>query len=453
MIEPPPSERLLGLSRYLTDTPGTGGKLRVRPEDFVVEEVPLAFSPSRGEGKYTIAAVRARNWETNRLMKEIGDRLGVGRNSIFFAGTKDKRAVTTQYVAVRAAEPAVRALRIRDVEVLETFRTDRAPKIGELVGNRFEISIRAFAATTEATAAQARATVDALVAAGGFPNFFGPQRFGTVRPITHEVGRLLVAGDLRGAVWAYCANPIVGEQEDAYVARVALADAVAAAEGDLAREIEAARRFLSEAARGGLPAYMTFERSVLHGLVEHGDYRWALLNLPRNLVTMFVYAYESLLFNRMLAARMDAGLPLAEPVEGDVLFPATEHGTPDKDETIPVTARNLDKCRARCREGKAFVTHLLAGPDVAFAEGAPGEIERRALADAGVAPRDFLVPAMPEAGSGGARREILAPLAQVDLDAGDDEAGGFVRLKFFLAKGAYATCLLREVMKADVSRY
>jgi tRNA(Glu) U13 pseudouridine synthase TruD len=124
---PPGLERDVGMEVYLTDEHGIGGRLKTLPEDFVVEEVPLAFPAPSAEGKYTVAALRVRNWETNRLMGELARRLGVPRETIFFAGTKDKRAITTQYVSLRAPEAQVRALDLKDVEVLETRRVDRAP--------------------------------------------------------------------------------------------------------------------------------------------------------------------------------------------------------------------------------------------------------------------------------------------------------------------------------------
>src|ERR1051325_4349582 len=204
--EPPALERALGMERYLTDTPGIGGRLKTFPEDFVVDEVPLAFPPPAAEGKYTIAAVRARNWETNRLVGEIARRLGVSRESVFFAGTKDKRAVTTQYRSLRASEEAVRALDLKDVEILETRRADRAPKIGELVGNRFQIRVRA-------ARGDPQPCLDRIAAEGGFPNYFGLQRFGVLRPITHLVGEQIVRGNLAEAVRLYVGHPVPTEPD------------------------------------------------------------------------------------------------------------------------------------------------------------------------------------------------------------------------------------------------
>ncbi|MHB8585012.1 MAG: tRNA pseudouridine(13) synthase TruD [Thermoplasmatota archaeon] len=448
MQEPPALELALGMGPYATATPGIGGRIKTHPEDFVVDEVPLAPVVSQGPGKYTVAAIRARNWETNRLMQEIGTRLQIGRNAIFFAGTKDKRAVTTQYVAIRAPEDAVQALRIRDVEVQATFRTDRAPKIGELVGNRFDLKIRDVKGDVAEAARSARDAIAHLTAGGGLPNYFGLQRFGIVRPITHEVGRRLVAGDVASAFWTYAANPVEGEQREALDARKRLASAVHAAGADPAQAVAAAREAL-----GYFPTFMTFERSLLHGLIEtDGSFREAFSRLPRNLVTMFVYAYESLLFNRMITARRERGIPVGVPYEGDILLPAHEDGTPDRETHIPVSARNLEKARARSRQGEAFVTALLAGPEAPFASGAQGEIERAVLATEGVDRSDFVVRAMPEAGSGGTRREIHVAIAAPAVEAGVDEHGPFVRLQFFLSKGAYATTLLREVMKAPDPR-
>src|SRR3970040_1538835 len=88
-------ESIVGISGYLTTSPGLGGRIKGEAEDFVVEEIPADIPPST-EGSYTVAKLRSRNWETNRLVREIARRLRISRKRISFAGTKDRRAVTTQ---------------------------------------------------------------------------------------------------------------------------------------------------------------------------------------------------------------------------------------------------------------------------------------------------------------------------------------------------------------------
>ena len=433
---PPGLERDLGLERYLADAPGTGGRLKLVPEDFVVEEVPLAFPPPAKEGKYTVAALRVRNWETNRLVGELARRLGIPRETVFFAGTKDKRAVTTQYVSLRAPEEQVRALHLTDVEVLETRRVDRAPKIGELVGNRFVIRVRHAEVPLSQAQARADAVLDRLAQEGGFPNYFGVQRFGVARPVTHLVGEAIVRGDLREAVRLYAGNPSPHEPEEAQAAR---------------------RAFEREGPHAAIPMYprhMQFERTLAEHLAERpDDHEGALLRLPSNLRTMFVYAAQSILFNRVVARRLEAGVGLNEPQVGDLVVGVDAEGRAEKETFHRVTPRNHERVRKLCARGQALVTGVLFGSDVPMAEGPMGDIERRVVEEARYRREDFLVPHLPEVASFGTRRELLAPLGPVTRAAGADAHGEYLELAFFLLKGSYATCLLREVMKSPAAAF
>src|SRR5512133_1385727 len=94
-IETQGPERDLGMEVFFCPTKGSGGRLKRLPEDFVVDEI--SSPPPKAEpGKYTIATVTSTNWEMNRLVRQLSKQVGVSRNRIGFAGTKDKRAVTTQ---------------------------------------------------------------------------------------------------------------------------------------------------------------------------------------------------------------------------------------------------------------------------------------------------------------------------------------------------------------------
>src|SRR5438105_13146017 len=90
-------ERDVGIVGYLTSTPGVGGTLKDAPEDFVVEEISSPPPPS-AEGRFTVATIRVRNWETNRLVRELARALHGSRRRIGFAGTQDKHGGTTPLV-------------------------------------------------------------------------------------------------------------------------------------------------------------------------------------------------------------------------------------------------------------------------------------------------------------------------------------------------------------------
>lgn len=430
---PPEGEAALGMGAYATRMPGIGGRLRAAPEDFVVEEIPLPPTPSRGAGKYTVATLRATNWETNKLVRELGRRLGVSRRGIFFTGTKDKRAVKTQQMAILADEARVRAVQIPGVEVLATYRADRAPKLGDLAGNRFRIVARDLAVDDAEAALRCAAIEAELAAAGGAPNYYGVQRFGALRPVTQVCGERLLRGDPEGAVMAYLGGPQPGEPADAFAAR---------------RRVEEDRDFVK--AITYFPRQLTFERVLLQHLAESpGDWVGALRKLPLNLVQMFVYAYQSLLFNQALTARLEAGLPIGEPLPGDILVLLDREGVPDHGATVPVRADNLAKCRAQVAKGRAAPTGIVLGLDAPLAGGAMGDIERAVVARAGMPREAFAMPHMPELASFGQRRALaVRPRdASLKVDAGRAE------FEFRLSKGSYATCVLREYMKAPMSAY
>jgi tRNA pseudouridine13 synthase len=162
---------------------------------------------------------------------------------------------------------------------------------------------------------------------------------------------------------------------------------------------------------------------------------------------LFVHGYQSYLFNRILSERMREGLPVHEPVEGDVVLAARPDGRPDREREIPVDRGNLEKVAAQCRAGKAFVSGVLFGSESEFAAGRPGEIEKRVVGSEGLRRDDFVIPAIPRLSSKGTRRELLAPLRDLEWEAGD----GTLEMRFTLTPGCYGTSLLREFLKVPVA--
>lgn len=117
--------------------------------------------------------IRKRGLTTEAAVARLAQALRVDRRACGHAGLKDREAVTTQRVSLPDVAPeAALALRWDDLEVLEAARHRNKLKPGHLAGNRFEIVLRE---VSDLAAAEARL---AVVGAEGFPNAFGPQRFG-----------------------------------------------------------------------------------------------------------------------------------------------------------------------------------------------------------------------------------------------------------------------------------
>jgi tRNA pseudouridine13 synthase len=392
-----------------------------------VDEVSK-YPAEKPDGKVCVARVTATNWETNRLVRHMSKALGMSRNRIGFAGTKDKRAVTSQLMSFEAPVADVMALRLSQVKVEGGYMAKRGMTIGDLVGNNFRIRVRDTSLKGQELRSSLLGTESALKELGGFPNFFGVQRVGPVRPGTHLVGR-----DLEQAVLLYIGNPSDEEDERSRAAREAL---------QRDRDYAAALR--------DFPWKLTFERMVI-GFLDRNpdDFAGAICVLPPNLQMMFVHAYQSYLFNLILSERMRRGIPLNAPIVGDVVLPADKDGNPDHDKQVPVTRVNLDLVERQVRDRRAFVSATLFGSGSVLAEGEMGEIERAAIAKEGLSPQDFLVPAIPHCSSRGSRRELVCEYRDLKLDISEDE----YTASFFLGMGCYATVLLREFMKSDISDY
>ena len=426
------AEAGIGMSYYLSDIDGTGGRLKKDPEDFVVKEISSKPEPV-ANGRYAIAEVVSKNWETNRLVRLMSRSLGISREKIGFAGTKDKRAVTTQLMSFECRVDTLKRIDLKDVEIKDAYTARRGIQIGDLKGNSFVVKVRECTAPIDSIPETLESISSVIEEARGFPNYFGVQRFGVVRPVTHKVGELIVRGDIEGAVRCYVSDPALYEAEEA--ANV--------------------RRMLSETDNwssvvNDMPDSLSYEKIMVEHIVSSpGDWKGAVEKLPKNLQMMFVHAYQSYLFNRMLSERMKKGLPLNVPVLGDTVIPLDADKIPQHENPVLTTPNNIDLVAKLVRSGRAFITISLFGSESRIAEGEMGDIERKVIEEEGLTEKDFIIPGLPHCSSKGSRREILCPVT--GLSHRMTETG--YEISFSLPKGNYATCLLREFMKSEMDRY
>lgn len=430
-------ERAVGIQYYVSDTTGIGGRLRDRPTEFRVRELegidPEPIDSDLDAYPYLIVRARLRNWDTNTFARELSNRLGMSRERIDWAGTKDRRAVTTQLFSIDDITPEeLPAMDGVDFDIVGRF--GRGLFFGDLVGNDFSVTVRDVSNPGNVDAITADLTEFAGTQAPviGVPNYFGLQRFGSRRPVTHRVGHHILAEDWEQAVLTYLTASSEDEPEESRQAR---------------EELASTRSWTS--ALDEFPQRLRYERAMLHVLADDGSFEDALAALPTNLQQMFVHAVQSEIFNRIVSRRLATGLSFAEPVPGDVVCFTTEHDTiavPDIDRIHRVTESNQSVVARHCRQSRAYVTAPLVGTDTSLADGEPGQIERTVLDEMGIAKSDFA--GSEPYDSTGTRRAILVTTSvTIDvLDTGVD-------FEFALPKGSYATVLLREYLQARPEQY
>ncbi|AFK23004.1 tRNA pseudouridine(13) synthase TruD [Pyrococcus sp. ST04] len=398
---------------FLTRTPGIGGKIKTFPEDFIVREV---IPRSIFRGNCEIYLLKKRNWETMAAIKEIAKRLGIHYSKIGFAGTKDRHAITYQYISICGEYRGIlENLNIQDIDI-RFIGYGRPLKLGLLLGNWFLIRVR------DANPSTLPELIKEAKEKGGFPNYFGIQRFGERRAVNHIVGKLLLQRKYEEAAEVFLGYPGDGMEGD-----------------------EARRNFLEtknvEKALEEFPKFLRYERAMLYRYKETKSWKKAFLVLPRPILRIFIHSFQSYLFNLYLSRRIEEGLPLNEAVPGDIVV-QVKKGIPLRTRTYRVTETNVDFVNEKIKNKEAMVSGPIFGYFMRKARGLPGRIEDEILEESGVKLEDFKKLPKPLREPGGRRELLIKPIKFAYKIEGKD-----VLFRFFLPKGVYATSVLREIMK------
>lgn len=402
---------MTALPRLLPEFELLRGTIKGDYEDFSVEEMPLY--PTDGLGTHTFFEIEKRGLTTMQAIHDLAAALAVPRHVIGYAGLKDARAVTRQWLSIEHAPPErVQAIEIPRVRILQSALHGNKLRLGHLKGNRFRIRVRE---TQVERLGELRRALAAL-AQGGVPNYFGAQRFGN-RGDSGEIGKFLLHNEIESAVDLILGRP---------------------APADHGRILEARRLYDDgkfEQAAKLWPGMFRDERRALKALAQTGgNKRRALAAIDRNLRRFYLSAYQSQVFNGVVAARMPHGL--GQLMEGDLAFV----------HFAGAVFRVEDAAREQPRADLLEISPT--GPLFGYRMSEPGgraaEIETRVLEQERL---DALNLRDSKLRVKGARRPLRFPVYEPQAELGADEQGTYLELRFALPRGCYATSLLRELFR------
>jgi len=406
------------------DLPGIGGRIRQRPEDFLVEESPL-YQPC-GQGEHIYLLLEKKNLSTHQLVGIVARHFGVRRQAVGYAGMKDKNAITRQVMSIHVPGKSVDdfpMLQHTGVTVLWADMHTNKLRLGHLRGNRFSIRIRDVPATAVLAANK---TLTAL-ARTGVPNFFGEQRFG-IRLNNHRLGRLDLLHD-----WRALLDELLGPDPD--FPHLNTASRACYAKGDY------------ENAWRSFPNAQRSERAALRALMRGATPRRAVQAITDTDRHFWISAFQSAVFNRVVAARMnDPELGLGRLVEGDLAF---RHANGAVFRIIPEELEKTELVE-RLEKFEISPSGPIWGPRMTRAFARIGTMEDEAFKASGVPDEALERAARRFSSLSGQRRAARVPLIDPEIEGGVDEHGSFVRLAFELPAGSFATIVLREIMKTGI---
>lgn len=398
--------------RCLSEFDRPPGRIKTSCEDFVVEEIPLY--PADGVGTHTFFLVEKRGLSTMQAVADIARALGVPRRSIGYAGLKDARALTRQWMSVEHVDPLrLTQLQLPHLRILETARHGNKLRLGHLRANRFTILVRGF---PPERFADVRHALEELCRRG-VPNYFGRQRFGS-RGDTWEVGRAIVAGRPDEAIDLLLGRP----------------DATESPRLRRARQLYQERRYAEAAS--AWPAMFQHERRALRTLARGRPPSQALAAIDPAVRRLYVSAFQSYLFNQVVARRLPLGLDRL--LDGDLAWVHRSGAV------FRVVDARVEQPRADAFE--ISPSGPLFGYRMTEPLGEPAAIEGQVLATQLLTRSAFRSGRLRVKGG---RRPLRFQPAETQAELGADQRGPYLALRFVLPSGCYATALLRELLAEE----
>lgn len=377
-------------------------RFKVKPEDFIVEEITkdgnicsienASESIPDEQRDFLWCNMIKYNIDEFRAIKEMASLLKKGIDAIGFAGVKDKKAITSQQISIFKPDiNRIKNFNHPHIKLVNFKWNKRKIKMGYLFGNQFQIILR------DIDSKDSIKVSNLIRKTKYFPNYFGKQRFGSVRENNADIGKLIVKRKFKEAISEILTSTNKKEREEVINARKRLAE-----EKDYKKAIEY------------FPPFLKFERSILQYLSEHNnDYIGALKNINKKQVLMFVHALQSKIFNEVLEIAFEKNFDFSKKGQQKIQL----IGYKSKEENTEV-----------------------------------GAITSQVLKKHGLTKEDFNLKEIPFLRISGSLRDAMINVKNLDVQILDDDlfsGSKKILLKFSLDSGVYATTFLENFFELD----
>ncbi|WP_316504606.1 tRNA pseudouridine(13) synthase TruD [Nitrosopumilus sp.] len=387
----PDLDSQIGILIYTTKFGGVGGKIRTDPEDFHVQEMlsKKAQDSINSNKGYAVYKLQKRKIDTNHALSDIFRKTGIRLKSL---GLKDASAITEQFVCSGNRGKIIESFSSEKYSIKKIGYVKKPLSKKDMVSNQFKIKIRNYHGDLSSFS-----EYDKIL------NFYGYQRFGSKRPVTHLIGKAVLQRDFHKAIDLILSFSSSYDSKENTEIREKLADK------------ENYKKYFDKV----LPQ-MDIERIVLREMIEHDDAFRAIRSIPLPLRRFYIHAYQSFIFNQSLSLAFADGEDLFATGLGDVCY--------DHKGILGKYAQGLDQRLALPFVGYSYYKKTRFDAQIS-----------RVLQQEEISPKDFFIKEMQEVSSEGGFRQAAIHCFDFLL-SGDT-------VEFSLSRGSFATILLREIMK------
>ncbi len=390
------SERDIGISCFsLSGYPSLGGGIKLDPKDFIVREIlpsgQVIYDGSEiGKdvgGLYFHCVLWKTGIDTFNAIKRISNLLDISESDIGYAGLKDAQAETFQRISIWNSNlEKISSIKFDNLRVLNPIKQRFEVKIGDLKGNRFEIIIRDIQENW-GKASWEKFSVE--LSEKGILNYYGPQRFGSSRPILHLFGKFILQQKYFEAVELFLCHKSKFENVTINSFRDEVHTSLVQ----------------SSPIRSKFPSKFSIENQLITSLNKKYSAKRVIFSLPTSFLRFSISAYQSLIFNKILSKLKTENNPHLSKIH------------------IPLPGYLTEK--------QAFNESLI-------------EDIKECLRQDDLTFSSFKHPEKVLKSKGGIRKAVIFPQ---NFKYHTDELVGNVKLLFDLPRGSYATILLREIIK------
>lgn len=398
-----------GMECYCTNFAGINGTIKENNEEFQVSEIidytflkpPYFSSVQNNEHKFPLYLLEKHNIDSNHAVIEIKKQSGL---KLKIMGIKDAKAETSQYASCEQTKnlPKYIITNKTKLTLLGFLRTPLSKSV--LIGNSFKIKIKTSDNNIHPF----------LLELNKIANFYGLQRFGSERMVTHLVGKALLERNYNKAI----------EYLLSYTSKY---------DSKFSKEIRERSRDPKNYHKliQILPKGMDLERLILHTLVKGKDSVAVIRSIPINIRRLFVQAYQSYIFNKCLSNALLSNEDIQKCKDGDLCFEIEK----------PLVFGRIRKFREGVDSNNDVAPAIrLVGYNYQPGKNRFDHITKRILADENISPTAFYLKDLQEL-------SLQMGFRQTSLFCSEFSYFGMLELLFKLPKGSYATTLLRELIK------
>ncbi|HUT06367.1 MAG TPA: tRNA pseudouridine(13) synthase TruD [Nitrosopumilaceae archaeon] len=389
----PKIDSQIGICVYTTKFEGAGGKIRIIPEDFEVSEVisDKSLKLISEKNGYEVFKLTKKKIDTNHALSDIFRKKGLRLKAL---GLKDASAITEQFVCSNNQGKSIDDYSSLKYSLKKIGYVKKPLTKKDMIGNKFKIKI-----------SDCKKNISEFKEQDKILNFYGYQRFGSKRPVTHLIGKAILQRDFEKAVEMILSFRSPFDSKEHNEIREKLLDKA---------NFE---KYLDQ-----IPSHMDIERLVLQEMIASNDPQKSIRQVPLSLRRFYIQAYQSFLFNHTLSSTFSDGENLWEPQEGDVCF--------DPKGIIGKFLRGAGQRLAIPFVGYSYYKKTRFDYQIS-----------KILEFEEISPKDFFIKEMQEVSNEGGFRQ--AAISCTNYSAENNI------VEFTLSRGSFATILLREIMKPE----